>query len=542
MSLARPILGSNLTTSSSFQAISLALSESKLSGSRPRSASLQLTTVVKPTPDLEQNGSSLIVSTRPRTFSDDESKYHDVEGFNESRANDLRQIFYTNMHRYAPLAEAYRFDPQDILMFIFVVGCAGSGLPLYIIGSASHEKLIDLFGLEINLYPVGAAYANFLQNALYAYCFAKAARNFQNENKLLLMWSVGWGVITAYVPTAAMFRMGFKKNYSLPATFGLTISMFLSTFPLSFFAMYETTLRIMKSFNDNPQARKFLYEQLYLCAEVQSDPRKRSIMQTHNSEFLTNLGFYLGIGIGVSQVLSIEPWVCDSEKSFEENWGLPILLSWVLSADVFNLPNLLIAGTFTGFDQGDLLVNLAYKSSRYLTGQERYFSTLLETIADTGLLFATILTIQLCMYSSMTSVDMVDECPSAGPLLDLLIRTNVDWGTIWGNFVMTMFTVVMIFKVSNPLREMRDWITGGPIEEIEAAAEVHFPNSRLEWQRPTSTTTSPWLSRIPLLGQNRSGTESIHLLNQEEEDAEREEKGQNTSYSSFGLSRGRQDD
>jgi hypothetical protein len=420
-----------------------------------------------------------------------------------------RQRLYDNMSIIAPMAEAYHFTPADITMMLSVLTCAASGLPLYIIGSAAQVEMIDVLGVKVNLYVLGAAYANFLQNILYAYCFAKAARNFENENKQLLGWSIFWGITTASVPTAAMFNLGLRRDYSLLSTTALSVMTFLSTAPLSFFGIYEAFKRRLFQLADNPLVREYLLAQL--TEQVCANDRELSVIKRHNNALVKQLGVSLGVFLAVSQVLSIFPWTCDSEVSLKNIFSVE-LLAWVLSIGFFNMPNLLIAALFSGFDLGELIVGSSYQTTLYLAGDETYYTTPKETAVNVSLFLIGALSFYFCLYSSVTSYDItVTECPSLG-LLDGPILANVNWGTIWGNFALTMISVASMLNVQSPMSSMRDWMRTAPTEEVEAIASEYFPGSEKVWQKAEPNQNRSWRSYLSFHRPSTATVEEIPLL------------------------------
>jgi undecaprenyl pyrophosphate phosphatase UppP len=438
--------------------------------------------------------------TRERALSGIEISSEDLIKYNNEAALIAgRQRFYDDMQKFAPMAKAYQFSRADIAMMTFVLSCAASGLPLYIIGSAAGKEMINILGVEMNLYVVGAAYANFLQNILYAYSFARAARNFQNENKYLLGWSIFWGVITASVPTAAMFKMGQRKNYSFLETTLWTVMTFTSTAPLTFFGIYEAFKRRLFQMTDNPLARKYLLDQL--TEQVCLNPRELSVIKVQHNAAVKELAYYAGILLGTSQVLSIWPWTCDSEITLEARFPTPI--AWLLSIGIFNLPNLLIAGIFSGFDLGELMVNGAYQNMLYLTGEEEYYTTPKEAAINISLFMIGVISMYFCYYSSLTSYDLTEtECPSLG-IFDGLMLENVNWGTIWGNFALTMISVAAILRTHNQMSQTRDWIYTAPTEEVETIAIKYFPSEKDKWQRVALPVANSVQSRFSFLSNGR---------------------------------------
>jgi hypothetical protein len=140
--------------------------------------------------------------TRSRTGSDHDVRYDEVDIYNNAIANHdpfiaLRRRFYNNLVELNQPPADYEFDTQDLYTAAIVLALAFMALPVYIVGSASHEEYNTFLGITFNEYVVGAAYANLVQNIFYAYCFVKATQNFKNENTVLLSWSLFWGLITA---------------------------------------------------------------------------------------------------------------------------------------------------------------------------------------------------------------------------------------------------------------------------------------------------------------------------------------------------------
>jgi hypothetical protein len=444
---------------------------------------------------------------RARALSGVELNSTDLLKYNDEAALIAgRQRFYDDMKKFAPMSEAYQFSRADISMMIFVLSCAASGLPLYLIGSAAGKEMITILGVEMNLYVVGAAYANFLQNILYAYSFARAARNFRNENKHLLGWSIFWGVITASVPSAAMFKLGQRRDYSFFWTSSLTLMTFMSTAPLTFFGIYEAFKRRLFQLEDNPLVRKYLLDQL--TQQVCMNPRELSVVKVQNNALIRELGYYAGMLLGASQVLSIWPWACDSEVTLNQIFPTPI--SWLLSIGIFNLPNLLIAGIFSGFDLGELIVNSGYQSMLYLTGEEEYYTTHKEAAINISLFFIGVISLYFCLYSSLTSYDLTEtECPSLG-IFDGLMLENVNWGTIWGNFALTMISVAAILRTQNQMSSTRDLIYTAPTEKVEAIALKYFPGEKEKWQ--SLPESSGARSRFGFLTSRRRSSVSIEEI------------------------------
>jgi ABC-type multidrug transport system fused ATPase/permease subunit len=437
-----------------------------------------------------------------------------------------RAKFYDDLNTLAPLPGKYRFYSKETAMLGFDLTCALAGCVLYAAGGATKEDMVTFLGFEFNMNVAGSLYVNFVQNILYAHCVASAANNFKNENKFILAWAFALGIITSFPPTAAMFRMGIRRDYSIPTTLFLTTAQFLGTFPLSFFGMYDATKRVMRMFGNNPRVREFLLEQL--TEHVEDSPELKKILVTKDNPGVRRAGLALGSVIAFSQFWSMISWVCDSESLLNENMGFPVSLSWILSALVFNLPSELIAVSFSGFDVGDSLTQAAYEYYQaFENGADGYTSTR-EYGYDIAFYLLTFITLYFSMYSSATAVSLFDECPSFG-IFNEPLKLNVDEGTNLFNFVMTMIALsamISYFKrayarmgsmeyTRNQLRSGKEWICSEDSATLEEIAESYFPEQDEEWEQPRSSSTSSWmpaLSRFSVFGNaSRQGYDEIEM-------------------------------